>query len=303
MAVRERVKHLGIGFLMGSADVVPGVSGGTVALVSGIYARLIDAIRDAVRAGGWLVRGRGRDGIRGLREVDWALLVPVLIGIGAAVLSLASAVEHLLESQPVKLGGLFFGLVAGSAVVARGLLKHPNRSHLVIVVVAAALLFIALGLRTDTTAEAAEVAQAPLWAFPASGAVAICAMILPGVSGSLLLVMLGMYSDVLGAVNDSDTWPLVTFLAGCVVGLAAFSRLLAWSLDNHHDRVVATMIGLMLGSVRVLWPWPAGTSTTELGAPQGDVIVPVALAVGGFLVVLLLGRLGAVREEPVPHPG
>lgn len=303
LAVGEHLKHLGIGFLMGSADVVPGVSGGTVALVSGIYARLIDAIRDAARSGAWLLRGRARDGTRGLREVDWALVVPLLIGIGVAVLSLASVVEHLLEDEPVKLGGLFFGLVGGSVVVARGLLRRPDRSHLLIVVVTAVVLFVALGLRTNTTAEAAEAATAPLWAFPASGAVAICAMILPGVSGSFLLVMLGMYGDVLGAVNQRDLLPLALFLAGCVVGLALFSRLLAWLLDHHHDEVVAAMIGLMLGSVRILWPWPGGTSTTELAVPSGDVVVPIALGIGGFLLVLLLGRLGAVREEPVPHPG
>jgi putative membrane protein len=301
--VRGHLKHLGIGFLMGSADVVPGVPGGTVALVSGIYARLIDAIRDAARAAGWLLRGRVGDGVRGLREVDWILLVPLLAGILAAVLTLASVVEHLLEDEPVKLAGLFFGLVGGSVVVARGLLRRPDRGHLALIAVVAVVLFVALGLRGATTAEAAETATAPLWAFPASGAVAICAMILPGVSGSFLLVMLGMYGDVLGAVNDRDLLPLALFLAGCVVGLAAFSRLLAWLLDHHHDRVVATMIGLMLGSVRILWPWPGGTATTALGAPGGDVLVPVALAAGGFLLVLGLGRIGAVREEPVPHPG
>jgi putative membrane protein len=288
---------------MGAADVVPGVSGGTVALVSGIYARLIDAIRDGARAMGWLLRGRVVDGLRGIRDVDWALLVPLLVGIAVAVLTLASVIEHLIEDEPVKLGGLFFGLVAGSVMVAWGLLRRPDPRLLLIVGVTAVVFFVALGLRTDTTSEATEVATAPLWAFPASGAVAICAMILPGVSGSFLLVMLGMYGDVLGAVNQRDLLPLALFLAGCVVGLALFSRLLAWLLDHHHDRIVAAMIGLMLGSVRILWPWPGGTATTSLAAPSGDVVVPVLLAAGGFLFVLALGRLGAVREEPVPHPG
>jgi putative membrane protein len=301
--VRGLVKHLGVGFLMGSADVVPGVSGGTVALVCGIYARLIDAIRDGARAAGWILQGRLRDGLQGIREVDWALLVPLLAGIGAAVLTLASVIEHLLDEEPVKLGALFFGLVAGTVLVAWGLLRRPGRAEVAIILVTAVVLFLLLGLRTDTTAEAAETATAPLWAFPASGAVAICAMILPGVSGSFLLVMLGMYSDVLGAVNDRDLLAIALFLAGCVVGLAVFARLLAWLLDHHHDRVVAAMIGLMLGSVRVLWPWPGGTSTTELAAPAGDVLVPVALAAAGFLAVVVLGRLGAIQEEPVPHPG
>ncbi|MGI8984743.1 MAG: DUF368 domain-containing protein [Acidimicrobiales bacterium] len=288
---------------MGSADVVPGVSGGTVALVTGIYARLIDAIRDGARAVGWVAQGRVREGMDGLRRVDWALIVPLLAGIAVAVLSLASVIEHLLEQQPVKLAGLFLGLVAGSAVVARGLLRRPEWAHYVIALVAAVALFFVLGLRDETTGHAGEVVAAPLWAFPASAAIAICAMILPGVSGAFLLVALGMYDDVLAAVNDRDLLPVALFLLGAVVGLAAFSRLLAWLLDRHHDRVVAVMIGLMLGSVRVLWPWPAGTSTTELAAPAGDVVWPLVLAAVGFAAVLLLGRLGAVREEPVPHPG
>ena len=288
---------------MGSADVVPGVSGGTVALVTGIYARLIDAIRDGARALGWLAKGQAREGVEGLRKVDWALLIPLLAGIAAAVLSLASAIEHLLEEEPVKLAGLFLGLVAGSAVVARGLLQRPERAHYVIALASAVALFVALGLRTETTGHAGEVVQAPLWAFPASAAIAICAMILPGVSGAFLLVAMGMYDDVLAAVNDRDLLAVGLFLAGAVVGLALFSRLLAWMLDRHHDRVVAVMIGLMLGSVRVLWPWPGGTSSTELAAPSGDVVWPFALALVGFAAVLVLGRLGAIREEPVPHPG
>jgi putative membrane protein len=288
---------------MGSADVVPGVSGGTVALVTGIYARLIDAIRDGARALGWIAKGRGRDGVEGLRQVDWALLIPLLAGIAVAVLSLASVIEHLLEEEPVKLAGLFLGLVAGSAVVARGLLQRPERAHYVLALASAVALFVALGLRTETTGHAGEVVQAPLWAFPASAAIAICAMILPGISGAFLLVAMGMYDDVLAAVNDRDLLAVGLFLAGAVVGLAFFSRLLAWMLDRHHDRVVAVMIGLMLGSVRVLWPWPGGTSSTELAAPSGDVVWPFALALVGFAAVLVLGRLGAIEEEPVPHPG
>lgn len=298
--MRGHLKHFCIGLLMGSADVVPGVSGGTVALVCGIYVRLIDAIRGGSRVLGRLLRGHASDGIRGIREVDLRLLVPTLAGIAAAVLALASAIEHLLEDEPVKLAGLFLGLVAGSVVVARRLLRQPDRTQLVIVLVTAAATFVALGLRADTTAEAAEAASAPLWAFPAAGAAAICAMILPGVSGSFLLVMLGMYSEVLGAVNERNLPVILLFVAGCVAGLALFSTFLAWLLDRHHDRIVALMIGLMLGSVRVLWPWPGGISTTELGIPSGDVAAPLALMVGGSLVVLALGRLGVLSEESVP---
>jgi putative membrane protein len=299
----DLARHAAFGFLMGAADTVPGVSGGTVAFVCGIYARLIDAIRDASRAGMHLVRGRAREGLRELRLVDWALLVPLLLGILAAVFSLAAAIEHLLEEEPVRIAGFFCGLVLASVVVSGRLLRRRDARAAAVVVLVGVVTFLALGLRTETSAEAGAAADAPLWAYPLSAMVAICAMILPGISGSFLLVTLGMYDDVLAAVNDRELGILVLFALGCVVGLALFSRLLAWLLDHHHDLVVAAMIGLMLGSVRVLWPWPGGTDTTELARPSGDVLVPVVLGLAGFALVMLLGRLGALREEPVPHPG
>ncbi len=130
--------------------------------------------------------------------------------------------------------------------------------------------------------------------------IAICAMILPGISGSFLLVLMGMYDDVLGAVNQRDIPALVLFAAGAVIGLALFARVLGWLIEHHHDRVVAAMIGLMLGSVRVLWPWPDGVSSSVLGAPGGTVVVPIVLAVVGLAVVVVVGRLGLVYEEQPP---
>ncbi len=142
-------------------------------------------------------------------------------------------------------------------------------------------LFLVLGLKSDTEVAdgAAEIVTKPWWVFFLSGALAICAMILPGISGSFILVLIGMYTEVLGAVNDRDLVALGATAAGCVVGLALFSSLLTWALEHHHDLVIAAMVGLMLGSLRVLWPWPGGTNTTDLAAPSGDVWVPILLAV------------------------
>jgi putative membrane protein len=297
------VRHVVFGFLMGAADVVPGVSGGTIALVCGIYARLIDAVRDGARAATNLARGRVGLGLRQLREVDWALLVPLLAGIGVAVVSLASVIEHQLEEEPVRIAGLFLGLVLGSVAVAVRLIRRPDARTPVIIVAVAVAMFVVLGVRQETSAEAADAATAPLWAYPAAAAVAICAMILPGVSGSFLLVLMGMYAHVLAAVNDREIGLLLLFVAGAVVGLGAFSRLLGWLMDHHHDLVVAAMIGLMLGSIRVLWPWPHGTETTELAAPSDDVVLPVVFAAVGLVVVLIVARLGVLKEEPPPNPG
>ena len=160
-----------------------------------------------------------------------------------------------------------------------------------------ATMFFLLGLRSDTEVanDALEVVTEPWWVFLLAGSIAICAMILPGVSGSFLLVMLGMYTEVLGAVNDRDITSLAAFGIGCVIGLALFSTGLNWALEHHHDLVMAAMIGLMLGSLRVLWAWPGGTATTELGRPSGDVLVPTLLAVLGAAVVIgvvLVAMLG-----------
>ena len=113
-------------------------------------------------------------------------------------------------------------------------------------------------------------------------------MILPGISGSFLLVMMGMYSEVLGAVNDRDLVSVLVFVAGAVTGLALFSTVLSWMLEHYHNWVLAAMIGLMVGSLRVLWPWPGGTETTTLSAPAGDVGVPILLAIVGVVVVVVI---------------
>ena len=152
---------------------------------------------------------------------------------------------------------------------------------------AAVLTFVLLGLRGGTSEESvAQVTDPSLLVFFGAGAVAICAMILPGISGSFLLVTLGMYSAVLSTVNERDLLPLVVFLLGCVTGLALFSQVLHWALEHHYDTVMAALIGLMLGSLRVLWPWPMGVESTALGAPEGPVLLPVVLMVVGAVVVL-----------------
>jgi putative membrane protein len=278
------------GFLMGSADIVPGVSGGTIALVIGIYERLVAQVRTGASALARLVRGDLSGAGAEARLVQWRFVVPLGVGILAAVALLSSALEHLLEEQPVALSGLFLGLVAGSVVVASREFRSPADGTRVAVVAGTAIaVFGLLGLRSGT-------AQDPsLLVFFAGGAVAVCAMILPGISGSFILLLLGLYDAVIGAVSDRDLVVVAVVGAGAVLGLALFSTLLHWLLANHHDLVLAALIGLMAGSLRVLWPWPAGedgVGDTTLGAPDGQVLAVVGLAVVGFLVVLVVARLG-----------
>jgi putative membrane protein len=281
--VRKAGLQLGRGFLMGSADIVPGVSGGTIALVLGIYRTLIAQIRMGSTALGRMARLDVKGGVERLGAVDWWFLLPLLAGIGAAVVTLARIISHLLEEAPQAMAGLFFGLVVGSVVVAWRLLAQRDPTRLAVGVAVAVAAFVLLGL------QGGEVTDPSLLAVFGAGALAICAMILPGVSGSFLLLMVGMYQYVLDSVNDRDVVVLVVLLAGCVVGLALFSQALHWALERHEDTVMAGLIGLMLGSLRVLWPWPEGTDGTAIELPTLDAaVVPIALAVAGFGLVLAI---------------
>ncbi|MCP3909670.1 MAG: DUF368 domain-containing protein [Actinomycetia bacterium] len=293
---------------MGAADIVPGVSGGTVALVLGIYEDLLTNIRQGARALGRLVKGDPTGFTGELKKVDWAFLLPLLAGIGLAVIVLTSVIERLLEEQPVRVAAVFFGLVAGSMVVAWRLLVRPANSDFVAMGLVAIASFVLLGLRSGPVSDPAV----PL--FFGAGAIAICAMILPGISGSFLLLMMGMYTGLLDAVHDRDLANLVVFLVGAVVGLALFSSVLDKALHTNRNLVLAALIGLMLGSLRVLWPWPdgvgspeagtrlddgtivEGTSGTALGAPEGDVLVPILLGVGAFVLVLAVTEVGRWLE-------
>jgi putative membrane protein len=299
LVIRKTPLHVVRGFLMGAADVVPGVSGGTIALVLGIYERLIDSIHSGSSALGNLVRGDLAGARRWVKKVDWWFLVPLVAGILLAVLTLAKLIENLLQDHPEEMAGLFSGLIAGSVVIAWRLVKRWNATTYVILAVVAVLMFVLLGLREGTSQDTVgQLASPALWAFFLAGAVAICAMILPGISGSFLLVILGMYGPVISAVNDRSLLTLIVLVAGMVLGLALFSQLLSWSLRHHHDKIVAALIGLMAGSLRVLWPWPGGLDSTVLGAPGSNVVGIAVLAVVALGVVLALGKLGERVARP-----
>jgi putative membrane protein len=291
-AVPQTIIQFARGFLMGSADVVPGVSGGTVALVLGIYERLVANIRGGASTLGALARGKTFTAIRRLLHIEWRWLLPLGAGIIAAVLVLAHAIETLLDEQPVRMAALFFGLIVGSLAIAWRLVGTRDVGRMLVALVTAIAAFFVLGLKSG------PVDGPTWWMFLGAGAVAVCAMILPGVSGSFLLLMLGMYDSVLGLVTERDVGMLGVFVVGCVIGLAAFSTALHWSLANHHDTMLAAMVGLMLGSLRVLWPWPDGTNATSLAAPSGDIVVPILIAVVAAGAVLAVMAAADGKESP-----
>lgn len=292
MIMKTSLKTFLSGFLMGSADVVPGVSGGTIALVLGIYERLIGSIRSGSSALGSLIKGDIRSFKTHLGEVEWAFLLSLLTGILVAVLTLAHFISIQLEENPIVLSAAFFGLVVGSVVVALHLVRRPEPVHYVIIVLVGVALFVALGWSSGE-----ETVSPSLLAYFGSGALAICAMILPGISGSLILVMIGMYDAVLGAVTDRDFVAVGVFVLGAIVGLALFSQILYRALQRAHDLVLAVLIGLMAGSLRILWPWPDGVNSPSLGPPDTQVGASVIAAIAGFGFVLVIARLASRTED------
>ena len=291
------------GFVMGAADIVPGVSGGTVALIFGIYDRLIASIRAGALALGNLVKADFTEAGKWFGKVDWTFILSLGAGILLAVVSLASVLEVLLIDQAVLMSALFLGLVAGSIVITWQMIKTHSLSNLMIVAGVGVGVFMFLGFRSGTTEEAiAQIADPALWAFFGAGAIAICAMILPGISGSFLLVLMGMYAPVLAAVTSRDFVSLGVFLIGAVIGLGLFSQVLYKALATHHDAVLASLIGLMAGSMRVLWPWPFGVDSTALGTPDSYVVGSIALAVVAFVVVIVVARF-AQRLEVLDTSG
>ncbi len=285
---------------MGAADVVPGVSGGTIALVFGIYTTLVAQIRQGARSLGQLVRGRPSAFVAELKRVDWWFLLPLLAGILLALASLAGVISHFLETQPIRTAGVFFGLVVGSLSTTVRLVTRWDGMHAAIAAVVAVAAFVGLGFGSGQIDD-----PALLFVF-IGGSIAICAMILPGISGSFILLMLGLYNPILDAVDQRDLAVIAVFGVGAVVGLAGFSSVLSWALERYEQFMLAGLIGLMAGSLRVLWPWPNGTGSEEstdgsvLALPSGDVFWPIALAVVAAVVIVVVAHLAGDRTSTEP---
>lgn len=250
--VQDYVKLFLKGVAMGGADVVPGVSGGTIAFITGIYETLLNAIKsfdaEALRL---LFHLR----LTALwRHVNASFLLTLLSGIFLSIITLAKVIHYLLEYYPIQLWSFFFGLIVISALsISREIIRWPAG----VVISGLVGVVIAYGITEATPTET----PTDLWFIFISGAIAICAMILPGISGSFILLILGKYTYILGAVNDRNLLVIVVFAAGCVVGILSFARVISWMLQHYHDIAIALLAGFMIGSLNKIWPWKVVVST------------------------------------------
>lgn len=240
------------GVAMGGADVVPGVSGGTIAFITGIYERLLKAISSFdAEALQHLLKFRWK---ALWQHVDGAFLTALLSGILLSILTLAKVIHYLLDHHPIQLWSFFFGLVIiASYMVAKEITEWNGR----VIIAGIAGIAIAFFITQATPAET----PTGLWFIFLSGALAICAMILPGISGSFILLILGKYAYILEAVNERDLAVIAVFAIGCVIGLLSFSRLISWLLDRYYNTAIALLAGFMVGSLNKIWPWKEVVST------------------------------------------
>jgi putative membrane protein len=286
------------GFAMGSADVVPGVSGGTMAFITGIYEELINSIRGfaSVNAVKLLTSFKFK---QAYEELPWRFLVAVGLGILLAIITLAQALEWTLENQPVLLWSFFFGLVLASVFTVSKRVKRWGANRIAGTVIGAVVAWVIVGLVPLETPNT-------WWFLFLSGALAICAMILPGISGAFILVLLGKYEYVLSAVNNRDFVTIAIIGAGAVVGLVTFAQLLGWLFKRYHDVTVAVLMGFMIGSLRKIWPWKIievvdghEVSFTNI-LPEAwttEVTLALILAIVGFSVVLVLDYVASHKGK------
>lgn len=284
MRVTRTLLDLVRGAFIGLVEIVPGVSGGTVALIIGLYETLIDSaghlVRGLVRLVADPLRGRGTARARAdLAAVRWRIVLPVLVGMAAAALTAARLLAPFVEDHPVESRAFFAGLILVSiAVPARMVGGRWRRREVLLALVAGSAAFVLTGIPPAT------ISDPHLGVVALAAAAAICALVVPGLSGSFILLILGLYSPTLDAVNDRDLAYIAAFGLGAVIGLAAFVQVLRWLLERHHRITLAIMTGLMAGSLRALWPWQDDDSS--LSAPSGSLTTPLALFVVGAALVL-----------------
>ena len=292
---RSPVLHYLQGLLMGGADVIPGVSGGTVALIVGIYEPLVGSVRAAASIPVALVRGDVAGARELFGEVHWRLVLPLAAGIVTALLVGARFIPGLLEQYPVQTRALFFGLIAGSVAVPWRRIRHRRGALYGIAVATTVAAFVLVGFPPR------EIAAPALPLVFGAAAIAICAMILPGLSGAFLLLVMGMYEPTLRAVHDRELAYVAVFMAGAAVGLGLFSRVLAYLLEHRHDATMAALVGLMIGSLRALWPYLDADRTILPPPTDVSALGTLGIAVLGFVLVAVLTRFGGATDEAV-HP-
>lgn len=285
------------GMAMGAADLVPGVSGGTIAFITGIYEELISTIRSFNLKALKVLFKEGP--VAFWKHVNASFLLVLLLGIATSVITLAKLISYLLENHEMWVFAFFFGLVLASFFY---LLKQINKFNLLNILALIAATALSFWI---TLLEPGQGSDTYSYIF-ISGLIAICAMILPGISGSFILLLMGSYEVVLGAIKDFNLTKIAVFAVGCIIGLLSFSHLLNFLFKHYKDLIMAILTGFLLGALNKLWPWKEVISTRVnskgdevplvqnniLPENSSDILPVLGLAFVGFIIIFALERVG-----------
>ena len=285
------------GFAMGAANVIPGVSGGTIALITGIFGRIINALNGLMSFNTWklLFAGKFKEFVS---KVDGRFLLAVMIGAVLSVFTLAKLMQYLLDQYPVQTWAFFLGMIAASAVFMLAEVRCWRVSYGLWIAVG-----IGLGIALCTLSPTETTDD--LWFIFMCGAIAICTMILPGVSGSFILLLLGKYEYIMNAISNLN-WPvLAAFGIGCAIGIVAFSKALHWLLARYQQQTMLVLVGFVMGSLIKVWPWSdealaAATAASDSSAPvtAGEMLIPgIIWIVIGIAAVVLLELAGKASRK------
>lgn len=303
------------GLAMGAADVVPGVSGGTIAFISGIYQELIDSINNVNVSA---LKTLKKDGLKAAWEqVNGSFLLALLTGIGISILTFSKIITHLLETQPILVWSFFFGLIIASITL---IWKEITSWKLV------DILFLLIGITVSYYITIARPVSSPdsYWYLFLSGFIAIIAMILPGISGAFILLLMGSYETVIGTINTfreglttanseiliSALLKLGVFAVGAIIGLKSFSKILHWMFEHHKNTTLTLLVGFMVGSLNKVWPWKEVLETRinshgevvpyidKSILPQnfdGDpkIVMAIVLAILGFVLIFGMEKMAS----------
>jgi putative membrane protein len=292
------------GMGMGIADVIPGVSGGTIAFITGIYEELVESIRSISSKSLKILVKEGFGAF--WTSINGNFLLAILTGIAISIFSLARLLRHILENYPELIWSFFFGLIVASAIYVAKTIKIWKPATVVGLLAGLAVAYLITELTPAETTEA-------WWFVFLSGSIAICAMILPGISGSFILLLLGKYAYIIDAVSEFKAGIIAIFLSGAVVGVIAFSNLLAWLLKRFHFQTIAVLTGFMIGSLNKVWPWKNRVETFidrhgELSplieqnvlphAYEGEpyLLAAIVCAVAGFALIFVIERIATVKK-------
>ncbi len=292
------------GLAMGAADVVPGVSGGTIAFISGIYDELITSINSFNLKSLQILKKEGF--MAAFKAVNGYFLMSLLFGIAISVFSLAKLFKYLLETHPIYVWSFFFGLVLASIFfIAKQITKWNLFSVLLLLIGAGVAFYI------TTIPAIGATNNSNLFLFFA-GALAICAMILPGISGAFILLLLGAYKPALEAIHNFDLKKLFFLALGAMVGLLSFAKILKWLFEHYRNATLAILTGFVIGSLNKIWPWKEVLKSEMINGKlkilqeknispfvieQNHLLVAIMLALLGFSLILILEKLGSQNKK------